>query len=80
MEPEYELLQKHLSGVVHSSCYALKEGPLVRGFLLADWAWRFSFRILGKFAEYLNVVLEEHEAEFVGAATENVFGDSSSKS
>jgi hypothetical protein len=37
LESEYELMQRLLSGVVHSSPLTLKEGPFVRDFLLMDW-------------------------------------------
>ena len=73
LEAEYELMQKLLSGVVHSSPLTLKEGPLVRGFNLMDWHWRFAFRILGAYAEYKGCVLDEEERKLIDLARKNVF-------
>ncbi len=73
LEPEYELMQRFLSGVVHSSPLTLKEGPLVRGFLLMDWHWRFAFRILGAYADHKGIALDETEQGLVDAARQNVF-------
>ena len=72
-ESEYELLQKQLSGAVHASPFALKEGSYYRGFLLADLAWRFSFRVLGSFAEYAQITLDISESELVSLAAPNIF-------
>jgi hypothetical protein len=72
-EAEYELFQKHSSGVVHSSAYALREGMPIRDFLLMDLAWRFSFRVLGKFAEFADVTLNVDERELIRLAENNVF-------
>jgi hypothetical protein len=77
LEAEYELLQKHLSGVVHSSAYALTEGMPMQGRLLMALAWRFSFRVLGSFAAYAQITLDDHEQELVRFSGENVFGDAS---
>jgi len=76
LESEYLLLHKHLSGIVHSSAYALKEGMPIQGFLLLSLAWRFSYRVLGKFSEYANITLENHERERIRLAQGNIFGDS----
>ena len=73
LEPEYKLMQRFLSGVVHSSPLTLKEGPLVCGFLLTEWHWRFAFRILGAYAEYKGVALDETEMALVDSARTNVF-------
>jgi len=73
LESEYDLVQRFLSGVVHSSPLTIKEGPIVRGFLLMDWSWRFAFRILGAYAEYKKVTLEETEKALVDSARKNVF-------
>lgn len=72
-EPEYELMQRFLSGVVHSSPLTLKEGPIVSGFLLMDWHWRFAFRILGAYADYKKVVLDKAESGLIDSARANVF-------
>ena len=73
VESEYELMQKFLSGVVHSSPLTLSEGPIVRGVLLRDWHWRFAFRILGAYAEYKAVTLDKTETDLIGSARTNVF-------
>src|SRR4051812_10845826 len=54
-ESEYEFLQKQLSGAVHSSAFSLKNGVPYERFLLIELAWRFSFRVLGRFAEYAQI-------------------------
>ena len=74
-EAEYELLQKHLSGVVHSSAYALKEGMPIQGFLLMAFTWRFSFRVLGQFAANTQITLDDDERGLVRLSDANVFGD-----
>ena len=73
LEPEYELMQRLLSGVVHSSPLTLKEGPLVHGFRLIDWHWRFAFRILGAYAEYKGIALDQTEQCLISSARQNVF-------
>jgi hypothetical protein len=73
LESEYELLQAYLSGPTHSSVYALSEPPVFDKELLADFAWRFSYRVLGKFACYKGIALTEDEEGMIALATENVF-------
>jgi hypothetical protein len=73
LESEYELLQKQLSGAVHSSPLFLKDGSIYTGFLLADLSWRFSFRVLGRFAEYKGVALDEIEQDMVKDSSKNIF-------
>lgn len=73
LEGEYELMQKFLSGVVHSSPLTLEEGPIVHGFLLMDWHWRFAFRVLGTYAAYKGVVLDQTEKDLIASAQRNVF-------
>jgi hypothetical protein len=73
LESEYELLQAYLSGPTHSSVYALSEPPVFDKELLADFAWRFSHRVLGKFARYKGIALTEDEQGMIALAAENVF-------
>jgi len=73
LEAEYEILQKQLSGAVHASAYTLKDGPYYRGFLLMALAWRLSFRVLGSFAEYSEIQLDEPERELVGMSSTSIF-------
>ncbi len=72
-DTEYEILQKLLSGPVHSSSLALKNGPQFKGYLLLDLAWTFSFRVLGQFAEYVKVELDDAERQLIAHSNENVF-------
>lgn len=73
LEAECELMQKSLSAVVHSSPLTLREGPFVRDFLLIHWHWQFAFRILGAYAEYKGVALDETEEALIDTARRNVF-------
>ena len=49
----------------------------IKGFLLLDLAWRFSFRVLGRFAAFSGVALDKQESELVCNAEATVFGDPS---
>jgi len=73
LESEYELIQRFLSGVVHSSPLTIEEGPCVTDFLLMDWHWRFAFRILGAYAEYKEVALDQTEKDLIASSGQNVF-------
>lgn len=73
LEMEYDLMQKFLSAVVHSSPLTLTEGPFVRGFLLVDWHWQFAFRVLGAYAEYKGIALNQTETDLVVSSSKNVF-------
>jgi len=75
---EYEMLQRHLSGFVHSSYLAISDGPWFKDFFLMHCAWQFSFRVLGRFAEYKEVPLTDDEREVVNLAFANVLGFSDS--
>jgi len=73
LEAEYELMQRFLSGVIHSSPLALKEGAFIKGFLLMDWHWRFAFRIFGAYAEHKGITLDQDEQDLVQMSRKNVF-------
>jgi hypothetical protein len=73
LEAEYDILQAQLSGAVHASAYALKEETHVKDFLLLDWAWRFSFRVLGKFAAFAGIELSELERDLIRSCEANIF-------
>jgi hypothetical protein len=73
LESEYDLLQAYLSGPTHSSVYALSEPPVFDKELLADFAWRFSYRVLGRFARYKGITLTEEEQAMIALANENIF-------
>lgn len=38
-----------------------------------DWHWRFAFRILGAYAEYKEIALDEIETYLIESARKNVF-------
>ncbi len=71
-EPEYELMQMFLSSVVHSSSLTLEEGPIVCDFLLNECHWKFAFRILGAYAEYKGIALNDKQY-FIDSARRNIF-------
>ncbi|MGD0655288.1 MAG: DUF5677 domain-containing protein [Thermoguttaceae bacterium] len=72
---EYNILQKQLSGAVHSSPYALQAPLLYKGFPLMMFAWKFIFRVLGKFAVYKGITLEKHESDLIALSAKNIFDD-----
>lgn len=73
---EYDILQKQLSGIVHSSAYALQQTiPTYNELVLLNFAWRFSFRVLGKYAEYAKITLDKCEGELVRRSELNIFSD-----
>jgi len=72
LHTEYEILNKQLSGVVHSSALTLKGEVPYNGFLLVDLACRMAFRVLGLFCEYKGIVLEGNEADMVREAKKNL--------
>ena len=76
LEQEYEMVQRILSAAVHSSPLTLKQGPAVRQVPIMDWHWRFAFRILGAYAEYKGVDLDEMEKYLVTSARRSVFNTS----
>ncbi|MCY2929587.1 MAG: DUF5677 domain-containing protein [Planctomycetota bacterium] len=73
LEAEYLLMQKFLSGFVHSTPLTIMMGPVVPDFLLIDWHWRFVFRILGSYAEVKAVTLDEKENGLITLSRQNVF-------
>ena len=73
LEPEYEIMQKFLSGVVHSSPLTLEEGPIVRDLSPVDLHWQFAFRILGAYADYKGIALNQTESDLIHSARKNVF-------
>jgi len=79
LDTEYELFQRQLSGAVHSSPLSLKDGPIYTGFLLVDLSFRFSFRVLGRFAEYKDVGLEAFEKQMIQDSMRNIFDLGSSR-
>jgi hypothetical protein len=72
-EPEYELLQKHLSGAVHSSPLRMIHDPVFKGFNLVFCAIEFSFRVMGRIAKLLNVTLSTEQAFRIESSCPNIF-------
>jgi len=70
-ESEYKLMQKILSGVVHSTPRTLQEGPWMSEYMLLSWYWQFTFRILGAYADFKGIELNEDEKESIADAQEN---------
>ena len=59
LEEEYDLLQKQLSGAVHSSPHTLLHGPVIRGTHHITWAWHFAFRLLARVVQWYGLGSEE---------------------
>lgn len=76
---EYEILHKQLSAAVHSSSYALREPLFYENYPMMMFAWKFIFRVLGKFADYNGIALEKHESDLIALSAKNVFGDQSNR-
>jgi hypothetical protein len=76
LESEYEILQKQLSGIVHSSAWAFQNfAAIYNPDLLQTFAWKFSFRVLGKYTCYAGVTLDEIESGLVRRSEFNIFSD-----
>lgn len=72
-EDEYEIMQRQLSGVVHSSPLTLIEGPFLRGPSLSYSYWVFAFRVLGSLAEHARISLSETEQRIIDSSKRNIF-------
>ncbi len=74
LESEYEILQKSLSGAVHSTPTALLAEPIFASsdYILLD-AWSISYRVLGKIAEHHSVPLTMEHKRIVQGAMRNLF-------
>ncbi len=70
---EYELLQKQLSAIVHSSYSGLRDKQGYTGPQVMLLYWHFSFRVLGRMAEVAGIELTKGEQELVENARRNVF-------
>jgi hypothetical protein len=73
LESEYEILQKHLSAVVHASSFALQEIPQYSGYMLLAFAWQLSFRVLSQYSCYVGIELSEIQRELIRISTHNAF-------
>lgn len=71
-ESEYEILQKQLSGIVHSSVFGLDLACLKPTHLI-QWQWDFACRLLDKVAEYAGVSLDATETRLLNLSKQNVF-------
>lgn len=65
LESEYELLQRELSGVVHSSAFAMRYGPVISARHLLTMAWDLVFRVLGRVAELHEIELTDEQREVI---------------
>ncbi|MGW8256873.1 MAG: DUF5677 domain-containing protein [Thermoguttaceae bacterium] len=80
LESEYEILQKQLSGAVHSSPFALREPKFFsEKFPMMLFAWRFIFRVSGKFARYTGITPEDIESKLIALSEKNIFGEHSNQ-
>lgn len=78
LEEEYELLQSQLSGAVHSSIHAVRQGAIIPEQHLVVTAWQFVLRVLGKFAEHkgidlIQAGLTEDERQVVLSSHESIY-------
>ena len=79
LESEYEILQKQLSAAVHSSAFALREPAFFSESIpMVMFAWKFIFRVLGKFADYNRISLDTLEIDLIARSAKNIFSDPSS--
>jgi len=74
LEDEYEILQRILSNIVHSTPLTLRYGPLIRGNHLPTFAWQFGIRLLGAVADYAGVSLDDEERDLVESMDKSVLG------
>jgi len=72
-EEEYELLQKQLSGVVHSSFHGLQGISIFNVSYVVALYWRFAFRVLGKLAEHVAIDLDETERGLIDQSNANLY-------
>jgi len=73
LESEYEIIQKDLSGSVHSTPSALLAGPsFSEGEHLLLISWKLVFRVLGRIAEHHGVTLNEEHEKIVEDAMRNL--------
>ncbi len=71
---EYEILQRILSGAVHSTPTALLAGlTFSNSEHLLLIAWRIMFRVLGRIAQHHRVPLAAQHVELVRAAMKNLY-------
>ncbi|WP_428304573.1 DUF5677 domain-containing protein [Lacipirellula sp.] len=72
-EDEYELLQKQLSGVVHSTYDGVRGMPRYEDAHLVSLYWTFAFRVLDKIAQYIGIQLDDTERLMLHRAKKNIF-------
>jgi len=74
LESEYEIVQKDLSGAVHSTPTALLSGPsFSKPEHLVLLGWRLMFRVLGRIAAHHGVPLGKEHEEIVRDAMSNIY-------
>jgi hypothetical protein len=73
LESEYEIMQRHLSGAVHSSPLSLVTGPVLHGETFLEMGWHMVFRVLGRIAYVHGAVLGPQLAWVVEDSRRNLF-------
>jgi len=74
LESEYEILQKDLSGAVHSTPTALLGGAsFSKSEHLLLLGWKLMFRVLGRIAEHHGVPVGKDHEEIVRDAMSNIY-------
>jgi hypothetical protein len=59
---EYEIVQKQLSSIVHSSVFGINGNDYLKSFHVTRFQWDFAFRVLGRYAAYAGVKLDANES------------------
>jgi hypothetical protein len=75
LESEYEIIQKDLSGAVHSTPTLLLGGPsLSKPEHLLLLGWKLMYRVLGRIAAHHGVPLGRKHEEIIRDAMNNIYG------
>lgn len=72
-EAEYELLQKKLSAIVHSSVFGIDAIAYLKPIHLIYWQWDFAFRVLERIASYAAIELSEEESRLLDISKKSIF-------
>jgi hypothetical protein len=72
LESEYELLQRHLSSLVHSTPWAMG-CPSAVDAQAGTWSWIFALRLAFRYAEFCQVPLRDEDRDLMRNNFENVF-------
>lgn len=72
-EAEYEILQKQLSAIVHSSVFGIDGTSFFKPIDLMRFQWSFAFRVLDKVATFAGVELSTAESNLLNLSEPNIF-------